>query len=37
MKAEVESLLGRPSILVNAAGVFGPIQLVWKTDPAAWI
>jgi len=37
MKAEVEGRLGSPSILINAAGAFGPIQLVWKTDPAAWI
>ncbi len=37
MKAEVERLLGDPSILINAAGIFGPIQLAWKTDPAAWI
>ncbi|WP_168247823.1 MULTISPECIES: SDR family oxidoreductase [unclassified Mesorhizobium] len=37
MKAEVETRLGAPSILINAAGVFGPIQLIWKTDPAAWI
>ncbi len=37
IKAEVENRLGAPSILINAAGVFGPIQLVWKTDPAAWI
>ena len=37
IKAEVENRLGVPSILINAAGVFGPIQLVWKTDPAAWI
>jgi NAD(P)-dependent dehydrogenase (short-subunit alcohol dehydrogenase family) len=37
MKAEVEGRLGAPSILINAAGVFGPIQLVWKTEPAAWI
>jgi NAD(P)-dependent dehydrogenase (short-subunit alcohol dehydrogenase family) len=37
MKAEVESRLGAPSILINAAGVFGPIQLVWNTDPARWI
>ena len=37
MKAQVESRLGSPSILINAAGVFGPIQLVWKTDPKAWI
>ena len=37
LKVAVADLLGHPSILVNAAGVFGPIQLVWKTDPAAWI
>jgi NAD(P)-dependent dehydrogenase (short-subunit alcohol dehydrogenase family) len=37
VKAEVEDRLGRPSILINAAGVFGPIQLVWKTNPDAWI
>lgn len=37
MKAQVESRLGSPSILINAAGVFGPIQLVWKTDPKVWI
>ena len=37
IKAEVENRLGAPSILINAAGVFGPIQLVWKTNPAAWI
>jgi len=37
MKVQVESRLGSPSILINAAGVFGPIQLVWKTDPKAWI
>jgi len=36
-KAEIEIRLGRPTILINAAGVFGPIHLVWKTDPAAWI
>ncbi|WP_348643174.1 SDR family oxidoreductase [Mesorhizobium sp. B2-4-13] len=37
IKSEVEGRLGPPSILINAAGIFGPIQLVWKTDPAAWI
>jgi NAD(P)-dependent dehydrogenase (short-subunit alcohol dehydrogenase family) len=37
LQSEVEGRLGPPSILVNAAGVFGPIQLVWKTDPTAWI
>jgi NAD(P)-dependent dehydrogenase (short-subunit alcohol dehydrogenase family) len=36
-RADIERRLGRPNILVNAAGVFGPIQLVWKTDPEAWI
>jgi NAD(P)-dependent dehydrogenase (short-subunit alcohol dehydrogenase family) len=36
-KQSVESDLGVPSILVNAAGVFGPIDLVKDTDPAAWI
>jgi NAD(P)-dependent dehydrogenase (short-subunit alcohol dehydrogenase family) len=37
LRARVESRFGEPSILVNAAGVFGPIQLVWRTDPQAWI
>lgn len=36
-KAVVERDLGVPSILVNAAGVFGPIDLVKDSDPAAWI
>lgn len=29
--------LGQPSILINAAGMFGPIDLVWNTDPNEWI
>ncbi len=33
----VEQQLGTVSILVNAAGVFGPISLVKDTDPHAWI
>lgn len=37
LKAEVDSVLGRPAILVNAAGIFGPIQLVKDGDPAEWI
>jgi NAD(P)-dependent dehydrogenase (short-subunit alcohol dehydrogenase family) len=37
VKQRIETELGRPSILVNAAGVFGPIDLVKDTDPAAWI
>lgn len=32
----VEQQLGAVSILVNAAGVFGPIDLVQNTDPHAW-
>jgi NAD(P)-dependent dehydrogenase (short-subunit alcohol dehydrogenase family) len=29
--------VGTPSILVNAAGVFGPIQLIKDSDPHEWI
>ncbi len=36
-KQLIEDSLGAPSILVNAAGVFGPIDLVQDGDPAAWI
>ncbi len=36
-KERIEDELGVPSILVNAAGVFGPIDLVRDGDPAAWI
>ena len=31
------SRMGTPSILVNAAGVFGPIQLINDSDPREWI
>ena len=37
VKGVIEHDLGIPSILVNAAGVFGPIDLIKDTDPAAWI
>jgi len=37
IKALIETEFGIPSILVNAAGVFGPIDLVRDSDPAAWI
>jgi NAD(P)-dependent dehydrogenase (short-subunit alcohol dehydrogenase family) len=37
LKGAIERDLGVPSILVNAAGVFGPIDLIKDTDPAAWI
>lgn len=28
---------GQVSVLINAAGVFGPIDLIHNTDPAAWM
>jgi NAD(P)-dependent dehydrogenase (short-subunit alcohol dehydrogenase family) len=37
LKGAIERDLGVPSILVNAAGVFGPIDVVRDTDAAAWI
>jgi NAD(P)-dependent dehydrogenase (short-subunit alcohol dehydrogenase family) len=37
LKTGVEDRLGPPSILINAAGVFGPVGLVWTTDPEDWI
>jgi NAD(P)-dependent dehydrogenase (short-subunit alcohol dehydrogenase family) len=37
VKSMIERILGIPSILVNAAGIFGPIDLVQDSDPAAWI
>lgn len=37
IKASVIGELGHPSILINAAGIFGPINLVWNTDPGEWI
>ena len=37
LRALVERELGRPSILVNAAGMFGPISLVKDSDPADWV
>jgi NAD(P)-dependent dehydrogenase (short-subunit alcohol dehydrogenase family) len=37
VKHIVERDLGIPSILVNAAGIFGPIDLIKDGDPEAWI
>ena len=37
IKVRVVEGLGVPSILVNSAGIFGPIQLIKDSDPAAWI
>ena len=37
LKTAVEAELGRPTVLVNAAGVFGPIALVQDGDPEEWV
>lgn len=37
IREAVEARIGRPSILVNAAGMFGPLGLVRDSDPAEWI
>jgi NAD(P)-dependent dehydrogenase (short-subunit alcohol dehydrogenase family) len=36
LKASVNQRLGTPTILVNAAGMFGPIELIKDVDPEAW-
>ena len=35
--ARIEDGLGSPSILINAAGIFGPVQLVKDSDLERWI
>jgi NAD(P)-dependent dehydrogenase (short-subunit alcohol dehydrogenase family) len=37
LAAFVHEQVGAPSIVVNAAGVFGPIALIRDTDPRAWV
>lgn len=37
VKKLIEERLGTPLILVNAAGIFGPIDLVKDSNAAAWI
>jgi NAD(P)-dependent dehydrogenase (short-subunit alcohol dehydrogenase family) len=37
IKEQMARTLGKPSILINAAGVFGPIQLIKDSDPVQWI
>ncbi len=37
IKTTVVRELGHPSIIINAAGMFGPIGLVQNTDPNEWI
>ena len=36
MAGDVRERLGTPTILINAAGMFGPIALIHETDPEAW-
>jgi 3-oxoacyl-[acyl-carrier protein] reductase len=36
LKRAVEQVLGSPAILANAAGVFGPLQLIRDSDVDAW-
>jgi NAD(P)-dependent dehydrogenase (short-subunit alcohol dehydrogenase family) len=36
LAAEVAERFGPPTILVNAAGIFGPIALIRDADPEAW-
>ncbi len=36
LQAAVEARMGRTSILVNAAGIFGPITLIADVDPVEW-
>jgi NAD(P)-dependent dehydrogenase (short-subunit alcohol dehydrogenase family) len=35
--ADVLARFGQPTIVVNAAGVFGPIALIKDSDPAEWV
>jgi NAD(P)-dependent dehydrogenase (short-subunit alcohol dehydrogenase family) len=37
LKAAVETELGQPTILIHAAGIFGPIALIKDSDPKEWI
>jgi NAD(P)-dependent dehydrogenase (short-subunit alcohol dehydrogenase family) len=37
LREEVTRRLGVPTILVNAAGQFGPVALIHEADPADWI
>jgi NAD(P)-dependent dehydrogenase (short-subunit alcohol dehydrogenase family) len=37
LKAQIEAELGPPQILVNAAGVFGPVEPLTRADPERWV
>jgi NAD(P)-dependent dehydrogenase (short-subunit alcohol dehydrogenase family) len=34
LKVQILAQVGPPAILINAAGIFGPIQLLKESDPA---
>jgi NAD(P)-dependent dehydrogenase (short-subunit alcohol dehydrogenase family) len=37
VKERIESELGTPQVLVNAAGIFGPVDPLPRSNPAEWI
>ena len=37
LRTAVEAELGRPAVLVNAAGIFGPIARIVDGDPEEWV
>jgi NAD(P)-dependent dehydrogenase (short-subunit alcohol dehydrogenase family) len=37
LKPAVEQTLGPPSILINGAGIYGPVALIADGDPVAWL
>jgi NAD(P)-dependent dehydrogenase (short-subunit alcohol dehydrogenase family) len=37
LRQQVEDRFGPPTILVNAVGIFGPIQLIKDSDPERWV
>jgi NAD(P)-dependent dehydrogenase (short-subunit alcohol dehydrogenase family) len=37
LKTQIIAQIGSPSILINAAGIFGPIQLIKESDPTRWL
>lgn len=37
LQRQVLARLGPPTILVNAAAIFGPIQRIQESDPSAWV
>ena len=37
LAAQIEAELGRPQILVNAAGIFGPVAPLTRSEPVRWV